>query len=65
MTIYIKEKTINKHNISIRQEKGESCYRVRDIEIGYNRADSDLIYPTFEKAKTRFYALCSKYKKEG
>ncbi len=63
MTIYIKEKTINKHNISIYQNKFESVYHVRDIEIGYNCADSDLIYPTFEKAKSRFYALCSKHKR--
>lgn len=62
MTMYIKEKTVNKHNISIRQEKDESCYRVRDIEIGYNAPDSDLIYPTLEKAKNRFNALCRKYK---
>lgn len=63
MTVYIKGKTVNNHNITIRQEKFEDVYRVRDYDIKCECVDSDIIYPTYEKAKSRFYALCSKHKR--
>lgn len=63
MTIYIKEKTVKNHSITIRQEKFEDVYRVRDYDIKCECIDSDNIYPSFEKAKSRFYSLCSKYKR--
>ena len=63
MTIYIKSENVANHNITIRQEKFEDVYRVRDYDIKCECIDSDLIYPTFDKAKTRYNYLCRKYRK--
>lgn len=61
MTFYFKEKEVNNHIISIRQEKYENVFRVQDYDKEYNCIDSDIIYPDWKKANTRFNALCRKH----
>ena len=62
MTITFMSDTIRGHHIAIKQEKFSPSYHVIDYDTRAQRTDSDRIYSTMQKAKTRYNALCRKYK---
>lgn len=62
MTITFMSDTIRRHHIAIKQEKFSPSYHVIDYDIKAQRTDSERIYPTMQKAKTRYNALVRKYR---
>ncbi len=67
MTFVIQTKRIGNHEISIEQDKFNSGYTVKEIELidesrGVERNRND--YATLKQAKKRFAYLKRKYRKE-